>query len=266
MKRLAIFLDGSANDRDSLKSAAMISALTGAHLDVLYPWTTESLVSALPGGAAALVNDVIGEGGQNAARNAFDDICQGLPASRWVDVRGTMHDAIRAFGLLYDAIILERLSEEKGPHARAFNTALFETGTPVLVTPPTAPATVGEAVALVWTPTPQASRAMRSALPILRVARQVRLLTNSGNIHADPARALEYLRFHGVTAEHLSFDGSRLTARGRGRAIIEAARTSGADLLIMGGFGEHQFDALFGLGRTTRKLVTAAPVPLLLQA
>jgi len=266
MKRLAIFLDGSANDRDSLKSAAMIAALTGAHLDVLYPWTTESLISALPDGSAALVDDVVGEGGQNAARNAFDDICRDVAAARWVDVRGTMHDAIRAFGLLYDAVILERLSEEKGPHARAFNTALFETGTPVLVTPPTAPAAVGDAIAVVWTGTPQSSRAMRSALPLLRVAKRIQLLTNSSNSQADPARALEYLRYHGVAAEHRSFDGSRLTARGRGRAIIEAVRGSGADLLIMGGFGEYQIDALFGLGRTTRKLVTAAPVPLLLQA
>ena len=266
MKRLAIFLDGSANDRDSLNSAAMIAALIGAHLDVLHPWTTESLISALPDGSAALLDDLVGDGGQNAARNAFTDVCQGLPASRWVDVRGTVHDAIRAFGLLYDLIILERLSEERGPHARAFNTALFETGAPVLVTPPSAPAAVGEAIAVVWTATPQSARVTRSALPLLRAAKQVHLLTNSANAYAEPSRALEYLRFHGVAASHVSFDGSHLTARGRGRAIIEAARGVGADLLVMGGFGEYQLDALFGLGRTTRKLVTAAPVPLLLQA
>lgn len=266
MKRLAIFLDGSANDRDSLRSAVMIAALTGAHLDALHPWTTESLVSALPDGAAALFDDVVGEAGHGAARNAFDDICRGLLTARWIDVRGTLHDAIRAFGLLYEMIILERLSEERGPHARAFNTALFETGAPVLVTPPSAPAAVGNRIAVVWTGTPQSARAMRSALPLLQAAKQVHLLTNAANVYAEPARALEYLRFYDVAADHLPFDGSRLTARGRGRAIIEAAGRVGADLLVMGGFGENQFDALFGLGRTTRKLVTASPVPLLLQS
>ena len=70
----------------------------------------------------------------------------------------------------------------------------------------------------------------------------------------------------GVRANALSFDGASLTARGRGRAIIEAVRGVGADFMVMGTFGEQRTDALFGLGRTTRKLVTAAPVALLLRS
>ena len=61
-------------------------------------------------------------------------------------------------------------------------------------------------------------------------------------------------------------DGSGLTARGRGRAIIEAVLSVNASFMVMGAFGDNQFDALLGLGRTTRTLATAAPVPLLLQS
>ncbi len=61
------------------------------------------------------------------------------------------------------------------------------------------------------------------------------------------------------------YDGSGLTARGRGRAIIDAATSVDAGLIVMGAFGGNQIDALLGLGRTTRKLATASPVPLLLQ-
>jgi nucleotide-binding universal stress UspA family protein len=266
MKRLSIFIDGSDNDRDSLKSAVAFANLTGAHLDVLYPRPAQAAISVLPDGSAALLDDAIEGTGRGTVKSAFDEICGGMAKARWIDVRGTMDDAIHAFGLLYDTIIVERLSEEQGPHAQAFNTALFETGAPVLVTPPTAPAQIGDVVALVWTGTVQSARALRSALPVLRAADQVHLLTNTANQYADPATVTEYLGHHGVAVEHLAFDGSRLTARGRGRAIIEAVRSISADLMIMGAFGDNAMDALFGLGRTTRKLVTAAPVPLFLQS
>jgi nucleotide-binding universal stress UspA family protein len=267
MKRLAIFLDGSSSDHGALRVATRIAGLADAHLDVLYPWQADQLRFALPGAAAALTHDLVGPGGQNAARNAYDSLCLGRPNVRWVNVAGAMDDAIRAFGLHYDSIFVKRLAEERGPQARAFNTALFQTGAMVVVTPPAMSQAEGAgAVAVVWSGTPQSSRAMRAAMPLLKAAGAVHLMTNAGQYEAVPDQALEYLAVHGVAASHLPFDGRGLTARGRGRAIIEATRSVGADYLVMGGFGEHHMDALFGLGRTTRKLVTAAPVPLLLHS
>lgn len=266
MKRLAIFLDGSANDQDSLRSAVSIAGLVGAHLDALYPWTAESLRTALPAGYRSLANDLVGPGGQNAARNAFDRVCHGIANTRWVNVSGRMDHAIRAFGLHYDAVILKRPSEEQGPHVRAFNIALFKTGAPIFIMPPVPPRTIGASIAVVWSGTPQSSRAIRSSIPLLRAAGAVHILTNSANELAEPERVLEYLRVSGIQATHAAFRGESLTARGRGRAIIEAAQAASADMLVMGGFGEYRANALFGLGRTTRKLVTAAPMPLLLQS
>jgi nucleotide-binding universal stress UspA family protein len=43
-------------------------------------------------------------------------------------------------------------------------------------------------------------------------------------------------------------------------------KASGADTLVMGAFGESRLAALLGLGRTTAKVVTSCPVPLLIQA
>ncbi|MDP6705050.1 MAG: universal stress protein [Alphaproteobacteria bacterium] len=266
MKRLAIFIDGSENDRDSLRSAALFADLTDSHLDVLYPRPAAAAISVLPNGSTALLDDAMDGTGRGAVKSAFDEVCGDMEKARWIDVRGSMDDAIQAFGILYDTIIVERLSEERGPHARAFNTALFETGSPVLVTPPTAPERIGDVVAVVWTGTVQSGRALRSAMPILRAAREVHLLTNTDNKYADPEATTDYLGYHDVAVQHLAFDGSRLTARGRGRAIIEAVRSISADFMIMGAFGDNNIDALFGLGRTTRKLVTAAPVPLFLQS
>ena len=266
MRRLAVFVDGGPADRDVLASATAIATRAGAHLDVLYPWNRDHLKTVLPPEANKLAQDLVGPGGQNAARNAFDSMCLGRPNTRWVNVSGHLDDAIRAFGLHYDAVFLKRPPEETGPCARAFNTALFETGAPVVIAPPRPGGTTGERIAIVWSGTPQSSRAMRTAMPMLRTAKEVHLLTNSANHRAEPDLAIEYLRINEVEAAYHPFGGGGLTARGRGRAIIEAARAVSADLLIVGGFGENQIDALFGLGRTTRKLVTATPVPLMLQS
>jgi nucleotide-binding universal stress UspA family protein len=266
MKRLAIFLDGSSNDRDSLASAVMLAARLDAHLDVYYPETPDSVFGTLADGSAAIVTDPTLDHGLQNAHAAFEQVCADMDTARWLQVPGNLDDAIHDYGLLYDAIIVERLSEEQGPHAQAFNTALFELAAPVLVLPPAAPARIGDSIAVVWTGTVQSVRALRSSLPLLARAAAVHLLTNTANTLARPEEALAYLAVQGVQATPVAFDGAQLTARGRGRAVIEAVRAAGADLMVIGAFGERRIDALFGLGRTTRKLVTAAPVPLLLQS
>jgi nucleotide-binding universal stress UspA family protein len=134
-----------------------------------------------------------------------------------------------------------------------------------LVLPPTPPESVAETVALVWSPTAQSARAMRSALPILQSAARVCILTNSETPSARPADPAAYLSGHGVASVARPFDGARRTARGRGRAILEAVRVVGADFLVMGGYGQNRLQSILGLGRATQKIVSSSPVPVLLQ-
>lgn len=264
MKRLAIFIDGSENDRDSLRSAVLFAKMTSAKLDVHHSWSVEEARSFVPSGSANIVVEQIKDSGRDSAWAAYHEVCADYEGASWVEVRGVIDDAIRSLGLTYDAIIIERLSEEVGPQAKAFNTALFEIGAPVLITPPRAPKQLGRVAAVVWTGTSQSARAMRSSLPLLREAEIVYLMTNTASTIADPRAAEEYLTVQGVPVTHMPFHGSGLTARGRGRAIIQAGREIGCDLLVMGAFGNNGIDALFSLGRTTRKMVTAAPMPLLM--
>jgi nucleotide-binding universal stress UspA family protein len=77
---------------------------------------------------------------------------------------------------------------------------------------------------------------------------------------------LEYLAAYDLSAGVQSYNSQQLTARARGRALIAAAAQCGADLLITGAFGEGRPGVLSGLGRATRKVVTAAPMPVLLQS
>jgi len=173
---------------------------------------------------------------------------------------------MRCLGVAYDIIVMDRLQQETGRSAYAFNTALFETGAPVLVVPPIVPRQFGKRVVVIWTGTCQSGRALRAAVPFLRKAQEVHVLSNMANPMANPTTALDYLNLHGVEGEIGHFDGAGLTARGRGRAVIRAAHENDADLVIMGAFGYNGIERLLNLGRTTRKLVTATPIPLLIQS
>ena len=258
MKVMSVFIDGSENDRDSLRVAAMFARKLNARLDVVHATGPEIYVVA--DSVAIPEQD---EQADSAAKAAFDEICAGLRNTRWIQADCKPADAIRRHGFFNDLIVLERVSGEEGPDAEALNIALFETPAPVLVCPPSPPPDACTAAAVVWSPTLQAAKAVRIALPLLHQARQVTVLVDSSNEDADPAPLLDYLETHEIRAAVERFDGSALTARGRGRAILEATRGK-ADFLVMGAFGENMVSSLLGLGRTTQKIVTATKIPTLI--
>ena len=198
-----------------------------------------------------------------AAKAAFDDICGGLDFVRWRPSEYKLTDAILNCGLLTDLMIIERVTGEDGPDVLALNTALFETCAPVLVCLPYAPQSFGTLVAVVWSPTEQAARAVRAAMPFLERAEVVSVLTDNSNEDARPEPLMDYLSAYGINAVSVPFDGDQLTARGRGRAIL-AATQGRADLLVMGAYGENMLSQLMGLGRATQKVVTATHIPTLI--
>lgn len=258
MKVMSVFIDGSENDSDSLRVAAMFARKLKARLDVIHAAGSEIYVVA---DSVAIPEP--DEQADSAAKAAFDAICGDLPNARWIQTASKPADAIRQHGFFNDLIVLERVSGEDGPDAEALNIALFETAAPVLVCPPSPPPDVCTSAAVVWSPTLQAAKAVRISLPLLHQAREVMVLVDSSNEDANPEPLLDYLRTHEIEATVERFDGNALTARGRGRAILDATHGK-ADFLVMGAFGESMLSSLMGLGRTTQKIVTATKIPTLI--
>jgi nucleotide-binding universal stress UspA family protein len=262
MRRILITIDGSPGNRESLRTAAMLCGMTGASLSVAHTSGDAAGVSGL--GESLVVVHMV-EDGKARARAAFDEVCGHLPDGRFKAYRATSADVIASQGAGHDLILLERISREEGPKAQLLNVALFETGRPVLLLPPEPRTSPIRRPAVAWNGTPNSARAIRSAVPLLQPAGRAILLIGSaaGNIRPEPLR--EYLASYGVATELQAYDSDHLTARARGRALIAAAATSNADLLVTGAFGETAAGSLLGLGRATRKLATAAPMPVLMQ-
>jgi nucleotide-binding universal stress UspA family protein len=147
----------------------------------------------------------------------------------------------------------------------AFEGALFASGRPVILVPPSWKRdTLGESVLIAWKPTREAARAVADAAPFINAAKSVTIVT----VDAEPDG-------HGQgpgrdIAAHLARDGARVEVRnvaGSGRfaemAIVDEARAIGVDLIVMGGYGHGRLTE-FILGGVTRSLSRDCPIPILM--
>jgi nucleotide-binding universal stress UspA family protein len=151
--------------------------------------------------------------------------------------------------------------------SRMFRTLLMRSGRPVLVVPTGATlAPPIRRVVLAWKPTPEASRALHEALPLLSRAAEIDVLavdpqpTEGGYGEQPGADVAQLLARHGFKARVVQRPGE---GRSTGSGILEHVQASGAELLVMGGYGHRHWRELV-LGGATREVVEGARTPVLL--
>ena len=153
----------------------------------------------------------------------------------------------------------ERVIDE--PASTAIEETLIHSGRPVLLAPADVPATVGEAVALAWDGSPAAVRAAAAALPFIRTARSVSIVTIGDARAAEITALTEYLAWHGVAALHCPVRA--IAGVNAGRQLLDEAASVRADLLVMGGYG-HAFWRELLFGGATREVTWSGLLPILL--
>ena len=182
----------------------------------------------------------------------------------WREEVGREDDIVASAGKLADMVILSRsLPGRDLPSPVTLNAAILDTGRPLLLAPPTAPEKVDENVAVFWNGSPQAARAVYFALPFLRKAKKVTVLSAREEETPTPGQGLvDYLAKHEIQA------GFRVFAAGGpggdvGRGLMAEAEKEGADLVVMGAFTHSRLRQLI-LGGVTRAVLNQAKLPVLL--
>lgn len=146
-------------------------------------------------------------------------------------------------------------------------TLLFESGRPVVILPIEFDRGKSDGVgtvAVAWDFSGPAARALSDALPILRIAESVRVVTIDNEKPIEPSASQEDLRQflarRGVTAMLDRYDaaGRKIDA-----ALNDYVKQHGIDLLVMGGYG-HSRVREFVLGGATASMLSNPPVPVLL--
>jgi nucleotide-binding universal stress UspA family protein len=181
----------------------------------------------------------------------------------WFEEVGREDDCIAAHGRLADLIVSARPTAESDVSTNlTLNAAIFETGRPVLVVPPTECPDPGNRVVISWNGSAQSARAVASALPILKAAESVTSFTvDSGKTSGERAPELtSYLRWHGIESKAQAISGPPSTV---GAKLIDDLMSENADLLVMGAYTHSRMRQMI-LGGVTRYILEHSPVPVLM--
>ena len=186
-----------------------------------------------------------------------------LATVTFVEEAGRQVDVIKRHGRLADMIAVAKPDVDRNLGHNTLKTALFHSGRPVLMCPPqqTPPTVLGAQVALAWNGSAESARALSQCKGVLRAADKVVILSNGTD--AGPGTSADdlvaYLGLHGISAKIERFSSSRKV----GTELLRAAKEAGADMLIMGAYGDsHERETVFG--GNTQTVVDTATIPVLL--
>ena len=185
-------------------------------------------------------------------------------SSSWLEDAPKDDRFVGSHGRLFDVIVLGRPGRDpKGPRMSTLEAALFESGRPVLIAPPSPPSDIGKNVLIAWNCSTEQARTIAFAMPILKRANSVVVLTVEGGV-AVPGptgqQLCQYLRLSGVPAKPLTVGlGGRLT----GEAVLAHAKALSCDLLIKGAYTQSRLRQ-FIFGGTTRYILSNATLPVLM--
>ena len=211
---------------------------------------------------------------EKRSRSLFENFMQehGVPHGRdtkalssgWLDNAPEGDHFVGSHGRVFDVIVLGKPGRDpKGPRMSTLEAALFESGRPVLIAPPTPQPQMGANVLIAWNCSTEQARATAFAMPILKRASRVIVLTVEGGA-AVPGptgqQLCRYLQLNEVPAKPLTvgLDG-RLT----GEAILAHAKALGCDLLIKGAYTQSRLRQMI-FGGTTRYILSNAELPVLM--
>jgi nucleotide-binding universal stress UspA family protein len=139
---------------------------------------------------------------------------------------------------------------------------LLGAGRPVLLAPTVHARPVRSAV-VAWKDTPEAARAVTAAIPLLKLAKRVYVVSASEDdeTRADQSGVVHHLQWHGIEAEARDVE-----PRGRAAydAVLEMARAADADLLVAGAYGRSRLSEIV-FGGFTEGLLEDASLPVLFQ-
>jgi nucleotide-binding universal stress UspA family protein len=143
-------------------------------------------------------------------------------------------------------------------------TVMFDSGLPAMILPerPASDPVRIDTVVVAWDKSRTAARSIADAIPLLKNATSVRLLTVQGEKHIveEPSSSLmaQHLERHGVK---VVVDEVQAGNRTIGEVLKAHVHSTAADLLIMGAYGHSRFRE-FVLGGATKSMLTHPPCPL----
>ncbi|WP_018317194.1 universal stress protein [Bradyrhizobium sp. WSM2793] len=277
MKTLLVPLQNIPMMTSTLDVAVRLAQRTGAYIEgfPLRFGIPQYLAAELATGILLDTYEVKSEAELNDMRDFFDAFMlkhdvprspagSGRPCFGWLESAPEGEDFVGSYGRAFDLIVMARSDiDAAGPHRRAIESALFESGRPVLLVPSNAPRSVATNIMIHWNGSTEQARANAFAMPLLRLAERVSVLTVVGG-QAVPGpsadQILQQLRYNDIAAQARTVE---LENRDTGQAVLDACRAEGCDLLIKGAFTRTRLRQMI-FGGATSYIMEHAQLPVLM--
>ena len=256
----------TAEDPAAFELAAKLAKGFGSRLVGLEPpsygvmsmaWADAGMGAPIGGG---LAEDAEERQRVAAVKQAFDSRATGL-TSEWRAADDSGPTAIGIIGRAYDLIVMPQPGALPKMPESVFETALFDSGRPVLVVPPRFSGLVGKKILFAWNGSTESARAISLAMPVMSRAESIDVLSVDGAMVPGPSSAeiAESLRSHGlnVTSQHV-----KPGTRSAGQTIVDTAIAGGCDLIVKGAYTQSRLRQMI-FGGMTRHLIIQSPLPVL---
>jgi nucleotide-binding universal stress UspA family protein len=277
MKTILVPTQSTAAMKSTLEAAVLLARRTGAYIEgcplrVALPLY---VVAELTTGFAMEAYTTQHDEETAELRRMFETFMQeyGIPPAGaaaappcfgWLGVAAVDEDFIGSYGRAFDITIMSRLdADSTSLHRRAIESALFDSGRPVLLAPPVAPKQTAANIMIHWNGSTEQARANAFAMPLLRLAEQVTVLTVAGGQEVPGPSAddiVRQLQHNGIAAKRIDV---KLGDRDTGEAVLDAATAEGCDLLIKGAFTRHRLRQMI-FGGATSHIMEHADLPVLM--
>ena len=274
LAQLLVHMDALPNAQQRLEAARRLGQAQGAAVTALYAvmprFVQLPFAPEIGPGIAASLQD-IDDQQRRLARSAFDQaLATPGTAVEWAEIRDDPMMAAFAQQAFYaDLMVLGQHDPSTDPSSGVpsdfAENVMLMSGKPALILPYAGlpPAVIGETVVIAWKPVREAARAVGAAMPLLKRARRVVILSWAGDDENVAGKRLDlrgYLRLNGVEA---SWQEQGNETSGLGELLLSRSFDLGADLLVMGCYG-HSRAREWVLGGTSRTVLESMTLPVLM--
>ena len=272
-KTLLVPVDGRSKSTRSLELACRIASTFDSHLIGLFVRPSTYIPSAVRAeGAEKLLRElqekVAGELTQEA-RARFDSVVKpaGMQRTEWRVADGRRAEAVALHARYSDLVLINQTDPDSVDATHFADGVLLAVARPVLLVP-----YVGESsrfarnVLICWNASREASRAVTDALPLLKAAEKVTILTvdgeasRAGHGESPGSDVALYLARHGINAVTAQTVSAEVDI---GSVILSRAFDLRADLIVMGAYGTSRMREIV-MGGATRTVLQSMTVPVLM--
>lgn len=266
MRHMLLYVDASRANLARIAATGDFAKECGAHLEAMYVKPTLAMPilaseAPLSGDFVADEMDRIEARGEQARVEFFKRVDDAIG---WTTYNGAVGDAVTEAAKYTDLLVIGQHDPDDGASIGmdVLGEALVHGAAPVLVVPEAATSIdTGGCIAVAWSDTPAAARAVRDALPLLRRAERVEAFTvgELGETSESMQKLARYLGMHGIEVHCQTVTDNGESA---GYQLIDFATKVDARLLVMGAYGHSRLREQM-LGGATRDVLEVAEIPVL---